>query len=87
MQVNWLLDAGGFKVNDDGKFTVDFAKVKDGVTSLTQEIMTLQATGNYTAAKALIDRLVVVRPEVKRVLESLNEVPVDIEPAFTTKFH
>jgi hypothetical protein len=84
MQVNWLLDAGGFKVNDEGKFTVDFPKVKGGVTSLTREIMTLQATGNYTAAKALMDRLVVVRPEVKRVLDSLNEVPVDIEPAFTT---
>jgi hypothetical protein len=86
LQINWLLDAGGFKVNNEGKFSVDFAKVKEGVTSLTREIMTLQATGNYAATKSLFDQLVVIRPEVKRVLDGLNNVPVDIEPSFTTHF-
>jgi hypothetical protein len=60
--------------------------VKDGVTSLTREIMTLQATGDYAASKALLDRMVLIRPEVKRVLDSLSTVPVDIEPAYTTDF-
>ena len=83
LQMNWLLDAGGFTVNDAGKFAVDFAKIKDGVTSLTREIMTLQATGNYAGTKALLDRMVVIRPEVKRLLDGLENVPVDIEPTFT----
>ncbi len=85
LQINWLIDAGGFTVNADGTFAVDFAKVKDGVTSLTHEIMTIQAHGDYAAAKALLARMIVIRPEVKRVLDSLNDVPVDIEPAFTTQ--
>ena len=85
MQMNWLLDAGGFTVNDAGKFAVDFTKIKDGVTSLTREIMTLQATGNYAGTKALLDRMVVIRPEVKRLLDGLENVPVDIEPKFTTE--
>jgi hypothetical protein len=84
LQVNWLMDAGGFTVNANGVFGVDFAKVRDGVTSLTHEIMTLQATGDYAGVKALLDRLVVIRPEVKRVLDGLADVPVDIEPHFTT---
>ncbi|MEO7599090.1 MAG: hypothetical protein ABIV50_09185 [Opitutus sp.] len=86
LQINWLLDAGGFTVNRDGIFGVDFTKVKQGVTSLTREIMTLQAKGDYAGVKALLDRMVVIRPAVKRVLDGLSDVPVDIEPRFTTKF-
>ena len=51
---------------------------------LTKEIMTLQAEGNYAKAKDMIDRLGIVRPEVKKVLDRLSGIPVDIEPKFTT---
>ena len=84
VQLNYLLDAGAFKVRQDGTFTVDNAKIGDAVTALTKEIMTLQAEGNYAKAKEMIDRLGVVRPEVKKVLDRLTGIPVDIEPRFTT---
>jgi hypothetical protein len=51
---------------------------------LTREIMTIQALGDYGKAKALGDRLGVVRPEIQRALDKLSSVPVDIEPKFTT---
>ena len=35
-------------------------------------------------AKAMLDRLGVVRPEVQKVLDRLTGIPVDIEPKFTT---
>jgi hypothetical protein len=82
LQFNWLRDAGGFTLRDDGIFGVDFQKVKDGVTSLTHEIMTIQATGDYARAKALLERMVVIRPEVQQALSRLGDVPVDIEPHF-----
>jgi hypothetical protein len=85
LQLNWLLDGGGFVVNADGTFGVDFTKVKDAVSSLTHEIMTIQAHGDYAAAKALLDRTIVIRPEVKRVLDSLADLPIDIEPKYTTQ--
>ena len=84
VQLNYLLDAGAFKVRPDGTFTVDNAKIGDAVTALTREIMTLQAEGSYAKAKDLIDRLGVVRPEVQKVLDRLTGIPVDIEPKFTT---
>ena len=84
MQVNYLLDAGGFRVNRDGTFTVDLKRVKKGVIGLTRELITLQATGNYDAAKRMIGRLVVIRPEVQAVLDRLGKVPVDIRPRFLT---
>ena len=60
------------------------AKIVDAVTALTREIMTLQAEGSYAKAKAMIDQLGVMRPEVQKVLDRLTAVPVDIEPRFTT---
>jgi hypothetical protein len=84
IQLNYLLDQGGFRVNDDGTFTVDAGRIRDGVTALTREIMTLQAEGSYDKARALIDRLGVMRPETQRVLDRLTDVPVDIAPRFTT---
>jgi hypothetical protein len=84
VQVNSFLDAGAFKVQPDGTFTVDTTKIAEAVTALTREIMTLQAEGSYAKAKAMIDKLGVVRPEVQKVLDRLTAVPVDIEPKFTT---
>jgi hypothetical protein len=84
VQMNYLLDQGGFVARDDGTFSVDLAKVKSGVTGLTREIMTIQAEGDYGKAVALRDRLGVIRPVVKRALDKLMAVPVDIEPRFTT---
>jgi hypothetical protein len=84
IQLNHFLDAGAVRVDADGRFEVVEATIRDAVTSLTQEIMTLQAEGSYAKAKALIERLGVVRPEVQRVLQRLDGIPVDVEPQFVT---
>ena len=84
LQLNWLLDAGGFTVAKSGAFAVDATKVKAGVESLTRELMTLQAHGDKQRADELLARLGVVRPEVKRVLDRLAKIPVDIAPRFVT---
>jgi enoyl-CoA hydratase/carnithine racemase len=84
IQLNYFLDQGAFVVGADGRFTVDEGKMNAALTSLTRDIMTLQAEGSYQKAKALIDTLGVVRPHVQQVLDRLTAVPVDIEPTFTT---
>jgi hypothetical protein len=84
MQLNFLVEGGGFAMANDGTFAVDRAKIKEGVIDLTRTLMTIQANGDYEKAKALGDRLGVVRPMVQRALEKLAAVPVDIEPRFTT---
>ena len=84
IQLNYLLDKGAFKVNGDGTFSVDAAKIRDAVSGLTREIMTLQAEGSYAKAKQMIDTLGVIRPQAQAVLDKLTSVPVDIEPRFAT---
>jgi hypothetical protein len=84
IQLNYLLDQRAFEPNADGTFKVNPDRIKEGVTGLTRDIMTIQAEGDYAKAKALGDRLGVVRPAVQKALDKLADVPVDIEPRFTT---
>ena len=80
MQVNNLFDHGAIQVAADGRFSIDVPKAKKAVTDLTHQIMTIQATGDYAAADALLKKMVVIRPQVQHVLDRLAEVPVDIAP-------
>jgi hypothetical protein len=84
LQLNRLLDAGGFRVAPDGTFSVDPGKIAAAVTELTHDLLTIEGHGAYARAKALLDAMAVVRPETRRVLDRLRDVPVDIEPRFTT---
>jgi len=83
LQLNYLLDNGAVVVNSDGTFAVVADKIRDAVTNLTRDIMTMQAVGDYAASQALLAKMVVVRPEVQAVLDKLKNVPVDIAPRFT----
>jgi hypothetical protein len=82
LQLNYLLDRGAVIVAADGTFSVVPGKISEAVTSLTAELMNLQANGDYAAAQAFLKKMVTVRPEVQRVLDKLKAVPVDIEPNF-----
>ncbi|HXD15941.1 MAG TPA: hypothetical protein VN654_02925 [Vicinamibacterales bacterium] len=84
MQLNYFLDKGGVTVSPDGTFAVNPARIKQNVTDLTRDLMTMQAVGDYAASKQMIATLAVVRPPVQRVLDRLASVPVDIEPRFVT---
>ena len=84
IQLNYFLDQGGVTVAPDGTFAVNAAKIRQNVSDLTRDIMTMQAAGDYAAAQELIKTLGVVRPEVQKVLDRLTNVPVDIEPRFVT---
>ncbi|MFE8602113.1 dipeptidyl-peptidase 3 family protein [Archangium violaceum] len=84
LQLNYLLDSGAVVVNKDGTFTVVPGKIKESVTALTKQLMELQAGGNRANAESLLEKMGVVRPEVKRVLDKLSNVPVDVEPRYVT---
>ena len=84
IQLNYLMNQGAVTARADGTFAVDPAVAKEAVAGLTRDIMTIQAEGNYAAAKDLRDRMGVVRPPVQKALDRILAVPTDIEPRFTT---
>jgi hypothetical protein len=83
VQLNYLIDHGAVRINSDGTFAVVAGAMPGAVASLTHDLMTIEATGDYAGAQALLARLGVVRPEVQHVLDQLTTVPVDIEPQYT----
>ena len=84
VQLNYFLDNGGVTVSSDGTFAINAERIRQNVIDLTRDIMTMQALGDYAAAKQMIEKLAVVRPPVQAIFDKLKDVPVDIEPRFVT---
>ncbi|MEE3203669.1 MAG: hypothetical protein VX262_10300 [Acidobacteriota bacterium] len=84
IQLNTFLDSGAVTVRPDGTFSVDHSRIRASVEDLTRRIMTIQAEGNYAAAKEMLATLGVVRPEVQNVIDRLANIPIDIRPNYTT---
>jgi hypothetical protein len=83
LQFNYLTDAGAVRYDEaSGRYRVDVAAAKDAVRKLTGEIMTIQAEGDYEAAKRLLEQNAVVRPAMQKTLGGLRNIPVDIAPSF-----
>jgi len=80
MQFNYLVDKGGYVAHPDGTFTVDYAKIKNAVRDLDHDILTLEAQGDYQGAKRMLDTLAVVRPAMQKAIDSMKDIPTDIDP-------
>ncbi|MGD0339756.1 MAG: hypothetical protein ABSB78_13320 [Bacteroidota bacterium] len=84
LQFNYLMDDGAISHNsENGTFHVNIEKMKESVRKLTGEILTLQAEGNKEEAKKMLEKYVIIRPEMQRALDKLNNIPVDIAPEYT----
>lgn len=84
VQFNYIFDKGGFVARPDGRYEVDFHKIKDAVRDLDHELLTLEATGDYAGAKKMLTEMGVIRQQTKKVLDKLADLPTDIEPVFVT---
>jgi hypothetical protein len=83
LQFNYLTDEGAIKFNEKtGTFSIDHSKIKQGVTKLTRELLTVEAEGSYDKAKTLLEKYAVMRPPMQGAFDKLKNVPVDIEPVF-----
>ena len=59
-------------------------KIKQAVSALDHDLLTLEAEGNYAGAKKMLTEMGVIRPNMKRALARLEGIPTDIEPQFVT---
>jgi hypothetical protein len=84
IQFNSYTDKGAFIQHEDGTFSVDVAKMKTAVADLDHDLLTIEAQGDYVGAKKMLDEMGVIRPALKKALDSLQGIPTDIEPVFAT---
>ena len=81
LQFNYLREKGAFVGNGDGTFAVDFSKIKSAVRDLDHDLLSIEAKGDYAGAKAMLDRLGKLTPELRRAIDRLSDIPTDIDPA------
>jgi hypothetical protein len=80
LQFNYLADRGAFVERAGGTFAVDFGRMKAAVRDLTRDLLTIEAEGDYARAKKMLGELAVLRPTLKKALDGLRDLPVDIRP-------
>ncbi len=64
-------------------FDIDYKRFNKTVTELARELLLVEAKGSYAGAQALLKQYGGVSPEMKKVLDKLASLPVDIRPQFT----
>jgi hypothetical protein len=84
IQFNFLTDHGAIALNSDGTYRLDLEKFRKGVRDLDHDLLTIEAQGDYAAAKKLQDELGIIRPPLQKSFDRLKDIPTDIEPLAVT---
>ena len=82
IQMNWLVEQRGFRVDAHGRFYVDFDRIAAAVKELVSRILAIEAENDYDAAAKMIAQYGSgLKPEIEGALGRLTRIPVDIRPA------
>lgn len=70
----------GIVRNEEGKYAIDFEKMKVAVEKLAGDILKHQGDGDYEAVKAWLGEMSVIHPELQDDLDKVNAagIPTDI---------
>ncbi len=82
IQFNWLLKHGGIVRGADGRYRVEYGKIRTAVEDLARTLLVIEARGSYVEAKQLIDEYATIPPGLEEAFASLTGIPVDITPDY-----
>jgi hypothetical protein len=86
LQYRAILAHGGCRFEPSKRrFTLDFTRLAEAVENLLQQILLLQARGDYPRANQLLQQRAVLDNQAEEVLEGLRALPVDIAPAYPAR--
>lgn len=71
IRYNYFLEREAFTRGEDGTYSVNFEKMKEASTALTQDILKIQGDGKYDIAKAFVTKWAVVTPQLQEDLDRL----------------
>jgi hypothetical protein len=80
LRFNYFADAGAFSRDANGRYRVDFDKMRAAMNSLSAKLLTVQGDGDYAEAKRMTDTLGVIKPDLAADLAKLKDakIPVDV---------
>ena len=80
---NYMLNNGAYNFNESTKtVSVNYEKAKEVLKNLANELLMIQALGDYEGAKKLINDYAVNSSSMKILIDKLTTLPVDIKPIF-----
>lgn len=83
IQFNYLMEKQAFMFDENTqRFSVDNRKAKRAINDLANTLLTIQAKGDYNAAKNFINNYGVMTEIMQWALDGLGDVPVDIKPIY-----
>jgi len=80
IQTNFLLEAGALEITPEGLFRPVAKKFPKAFKALAHELLMPEAKGSHAMAEELVAKYGTIRPEMQAILDSLTEVPIDINP-------
>ncbi len=80
VRFNFFAEHGAFTRDADGRYRVDFAKMREAMNALSAKLLTVQGDGDYAQAKRMTDTMGTIKPELAADLAKLKDakIPVDI---------
>jgi hypothetical protein len=82
VRFNFFAEHGAFVRNPEtGTYSVDFDRMEEAMTELSELLLTLQGTGDYAGTVKLLDEKGAISPGLQSDLDRLTraDIPVDIE--------
>jgi len=85
-QYSFYKEQGAFSVDEEtGRFEVDFDKLEEAIKALTAKVVELQAMGDYEGTGAFLDGYGVLDDDAERIIGSMTDIPVDIQPIYADR--
>jgi hypothetical protein len=86
IQLNFLLKEQAISISAaKGKIEINGSHMRQAIFKLTSEIIRIQERGDLEAARILSDTYCVITPAIKRLVQEVSNLPVDIRIRYKTK--
>lgn len=85
MEFNYLFEQGAITRDAaTGRYAVNYERMPGAIARLAHELLETEATGDRTRAKAWFKKYEVMPAELARSLAAASDVPVDVDPVFSS---
>ena len=82
-QFSYLMEKGALEATPDGRLNAVPARWRGAVKDLCADLTMIQARADYDEAAAWIEKYGKVPPVMRKILDSLDHIPVDVDPVYS----
>jgi len=87
VSLNYIMERDGITYDEASKrYAVDFDRIDAAIDQLANELLVIEAEGDYARAKRLEEEYAGTPDFVQASLDSLNDLPVDLVPVYENRW-